>query len=384
MVRKLLFSTLFIIIALASQAFCDTIYLKNGRFLKGKIIRQTRVSVTIQRKTGNYKVLRTNIKKITRSAAVVKQAPAAPAKDLPLAESGETAAAAAPEESAATTAPEESAAADAAEDSAAAGITQAQWNAERLVKQNLKVWTWGIEAGGDMWKMDAGSFGKLKGSWADDLAGLGPEYTKSNRISQASMGVNAALFVEKGKKLRVGLSIGYSAMPAVEYKVSASSPGITFSNTWSNAAYAVPITVYAKWKYSDKTRLFAGAGAAYIKTETKMTYIVKYPPYQMTDLHGTFTAGKWVPGMTAGGEMFFGENFSLGAGFKYMLGGEMDKLEGNVSGTGGGGSQTGKSRMITDSPGWKSSSSYKGIHPFAHDFSGLRINLTARYYFGGR
>ena len=399
MVKKFLFLTLFIVIASASQAFCDTIYLKNGRFLKGKIIRQTRVSVTIQRKTGKQKVLRVNIKKITRTkAAAVKQAPAVPAEseqlaapteEAPLAAPEESAAAAAPEESEPAAAPEESPAAaapeesepaSAPEESAVAGITQSQWNAERLEKQNSKVWTWGIDAGGDLWKMDADDFKKLKSSWEEVLVSLGPEYTHAQSITQGSMGAGAALFVERGKKLRVGLSIGYSVMPAVEFKVTASSPTFTYSNTWSNAAYAVPITVYAKWKYSDKTRFFASAVAAYIKTETKMSLLETGS--SPTNYHGTFSASKFVPGVTAGGEMFLGESFSLSAGLKYMFSGKMDKLEGKVSSTPAGGwASTGKSHMITDDPGWTSGTTKK---PFAYDFSGLRINLTARYYFGGR
>lgn len=376
MFKKLFFLTLFIVIASASQAYCDTIYLKNGRFLKGKIIRQTRVSVTIQRKTGKQKVMRVNIKRITRSrAAVIKQAPAAPAENIPLAEPGdsaaaapleegaatavpeEDAAAAAPEESAAATSPEdrevtaapdESAPAAAEEDNAAAGITQAQWNAERLAKQNLKMWTWGIEAGGDMWTMDAGSLGKLKTDDAESLAAMG--YTPTQTITQGSTGAGTALFVERGKKLRVGLSAGYNVLPEVGYKISLSSSTLAFTAKLSNTAYAVPITMYAKWKYSDKTRFFAGAGAAYIKTETKKTLVDNGGTFSVGDSRETSSAGKWVPGLTAGCELFLGGNLSLSAGLKYMFSGKIDTSDKDVN----------------------------------YDFSGLRINLTARYYFGGR
>lgn len=125
---------------------------------------------------------------------------------------------------------------------------------------------------------------------------------------------------------------------------------LAFTAKLSNTAYAVPITMYTKWKYSDKTRFFAGAGAAYIKTETKRTIVDNGGTLSVGDSRETFSAGKWVPGLTAGCELFLGGNLSLSAGLKYMFSGKIGMPDENAN----------------------------------YDFSGLRINLTARYYFGGR
>lgn len=202
--------------------------------------------------------------------------------------------------------------------------------------------SYGVELSGAYWKLGDSALKDLKAAFAGPCASFDCRY----KNDQGAIGAGAAIFWETGAEARFGVSAGYSLLPSGELHFDV--PSASFSEVWKDSAYSLPVTLYVKMPQSDSVSLVAGASAEYIKAKV-----------ELTDNAGDkteYTAGKIVPGASAGFEMFPAENVSVMLGLKYLFGGKIEDLE--------------------DKDGNKLDLTY--------DFSGLRAVFAVRCYFGGR
>lgn len=215
----------------------------------------------------------------------------------------------------------------------------------------------GIELTGTYWSLGDSSF---KEQCKD---GTCLDWSDAGKSDQGSIGFGAALFWETGSDIRGGLSLGYNILPSGEYKVTtpfnwgAPNTG-TETETWENSAYSIPATLYFKIRQSEKMNLTGGVSVDYIFAKVKYTDSTVWDPgafFSNTTSKKEYTGKRLVPGASLGVEMFPVKNISILAGLKYMFFGSVTNFE-NKDGD----------------PVWL----------YRYSYSGLRVNVAARYYFG--
>lgn len=200
--------------------------------------------------------------------------------------------------------------------------------------------TAGIELSGAYWKLSDDTFKEYKETYCA---------TSQCKSDQSSIGAGVAVFFEAGSKIKFGGSLGYNILPSGNYKRIRP----TSTRTFENSAYSVPAALYAKMRQSDKVNLFAGVGVDYIKAKVQHKFVSTVTAYKVD-----YTDSKLVPGVSIGAEIFPAGKMSVLFGLKYMFSGKINGFE--------------------DKDGNKLSD----IYTFDYNFSGLRINAAARYYFG--
>jgi len=240
----------------------------------------------------------------------------------------------------------------------------------------------GTEFSGTSWKMD----GK-------DLA-RDMDYRVANSLGSAELkrdksGMEALLFVEGSSAFRLGLAAGYGRMPKVTYTtMSGAYSGFMDQGVLENAASYVPVDLYLKYKKEGgKFSLSVGAGADFITARTKVSDNLDSSGSPQANNHrGTFEQKKTVPHAQAGAEWFIFKWLSLNVRAKYLFGGVLDELKGNVTGPG---APAGDSRLLMVQGGSGEYLDYQGAgqaltsgqRPFKYDFSGLRATVGLRVYF---
>ena len=216
----------------------------------------------------------------------------------------------------------------------------------------------GIELSGAYWSLGDSSFEEV----CND--GTCMDWPDTGKSDQGSIGIGAALFWETGSDIRGGLSLGYSILPTGEYKKTTAlnwgAPNTgTETDTWENSAYSIPLTLYFKIRQSEKMNLTGGVSVDYIHAKVKKTDITVWDPGATmgnSSVKKEYTGKRLVPGASLGVEMFPVKNISVLAGLKYMFFGSVTNFEDKDG-----------------DPVWL----------YRYSFSGLRVNLAARYYFGG-
>lgn len=240
---------------------------------------------------------------------------------------------------------------------------------------------WGVGLDAGFWTADADEFKKDMRNLRNEAADLGDGF--SGKTTQYRLNPGLHFFYERplNSEWDLGASLGYGKAAPAEYSYrydDAATPANSYSAKFENTAYAAPFSLYAKFK-KGKTNLFGGAGLDYISTKLKADVAGAAAE------SGSFEDNKLIPNVSAGGEYFVAKNFSVGLNLKYLFAGKMDNFRGNYS------TASGKQKLImaTDPYGEymdfipESQALSSGQRRFKYDFSGLRINLAARYYFGG-
>ncbi len=259
---------------------------------------------------------------------------------------------------------------------------------------------YGTEFTGAYWKMDAKDLNKSK---AYVLSGAyynsANDYATTNAdVSQNSLSGAASFFVEGDSDWRLGAAVGFGMMPNVSYVGGYNAyyngsyeDTYTYTEELENKANYVPVDLYVKYKPADSGfSLFGGAGADYIMASTKIYEHDKeilnnsgVVTVNTWDMYGTFTQNKVVPHVQAGAELYISKWLALGVGAKYVFGGVLDDLTGNVTENG---VYQGKNRLIMsggDHFAYQNTADAlaPGDSKFKYDFSGLRINISLRAYF---
>lgn len=248
---------------------------------------------------------------------------------------------------------------------------------------------WGTDFTASSWEMDAKDLETTKATYLKALAN--GSYTGiDGDIVQDKMGGSASFFVEGNSRVRLGLSAGYGAMPEVSAKVH-KRVGTAYTHTElrTKTAY-VPVALYLKFgSKGGGSSFFAGGGGDFVTVNTK---------YELTGSAGTlpeeatFTQKKVIPHAQAGFEFFLAKWLSFGVNAKYVFNGVLDNMTGDLKRNR---ISQGKKQMAMANEGaggvhgirfgYKNTGyTYTGKQrPFEYDYSGLRLNLAMRWYFGG-
>ena len=238
---------------------------------------------------------------------------------------------------------------------------------------------WGIGMDASYWKMDADDFK------TDMKYNTGDPYY-AGKITQGTINPDVNFFYEYPLKedWLLGTSLGFGKVASVKYAVAyidTTEPDNSFTAVLENKASVIPLEIYGKYK-KEKLNITGGLGLNYFIMKTEMS-----GADSSGLIKGDFKKNKIVPNISVGGEYFIGENFSLGLNLKYLFSGRIEDFRGNITGV------TEKQRlvMIYDPPYGRYLTSQGVSTPlsagdmlFGYDMSGLRINLAARYYFGGK
>lgn len=228
--------------------------------------------------------------------------------------------------------------------------------AKRYGSQSGKM---GVELTGTYWSLGDGSFEER--CFDGTCNGTGADGGKSD---QGSIGLGAALFFEGGDDTKAGFSLGYTILPSGEYiKNTAFNYGGSFTGTeketWENSAYSIPATLYFKIRQSEQINITGGFSVDYIFAKVKYTDNTVWNPLALqsdTTDKSEYTGKRLVPGASLGVEIFPVKNISVLVGLKYMFFGSVTNF-------------TNKN----DDP----------VYTYRYSYSGLRINVAARCYFGG-
>lgn len=240
----------------------------------------------------------------------------------------------------------------------------------------------GIDLSGTNWKMDGKDLGR-------DMAYRAANSPGSAELKQDKSGMEALLFVEGSSPFRLGLAAGYGRMPKVTYTtMSGGYSAFMDQGVLENETTYLPVDLYLKYKKQDsRFSLSAGAGADFITARTKVSDNLDGSGNPQANNHrGTFKQSKMVPHAQAGAEWFIFKWLSLNVRAKYLFGGVLDELKGNVNGPG---APAGDSRLIMVQGGSGEYLDYQGAgqglasgqRPFKYDFSGLRATIGLRVYF---
>lgn len=244
---------------------------------------------------------------------------------------------------------------------------------------------WGVSGGVGYWKMDAKEFER----YAAYRKAYAPPIFVS-KIARGNISQEIGMFYETsgGKKLNYGISLGYGTLPKVKYlRAQGILTVYETYNTDENTTRTIPAYLYAKWGAREsRFRIFGGVGAEYLmaRTETKGYYAdIAYPAYS-NSWDVVFKKNRFVPGAILGGEYFLFKNLSLGVNLKYLFSAELKDLRGKKDGV--------EWRMIMTRDAFTNTEflnvvamNYKLTAKdrlFRYDYTGLRINLAAKLYFG--
>lgn len=249
---------------------------------------------------------------------------------------------------------------------------------------------WGLDFAASPWKMDV-----------KDLETSNATYNKAvtnanttligfhSTIDQESLSGVASFFVEGDSKARLGFSLGYGAMPTVSFKLHKIMTAAYNDTSLETRTTYVPADLYLKFgSKSGKSSFLLGGGGDFIMVSNEYRFTNSAGS---TNEEATFTQKKVVPHAQAGFEFFLAKWLSFGVNAKYVFSGVLDKMEGNLKSNG---VDAGKKKlvMVNDGPGgingvklgYRSTSfTFTGQQrPYRYDYSGLRVNLAMRLYFG--
>jgi len=248
---------------------------------------------------------------------------------------------------------------------------------------------WGTDFTASSWEMDAKDLETTKATYIK-WAGTNIANGIDGDIVQDKMGGSASFFVEGNSRVRLGLSAGYGAMPEVSAKVH-KRVGTAYTHTeLRTKTMYIPVDLYLKFgSKGGGSSFFAGGGGDFVTVNTK---------YELTGSAGTipeeatFTQKKVLPHAQAGFEFFLAKWLSFGVNAKYVFSGVLDNMTGDLK-RNRISQGTKQMAMVNDGAngingvkfGYKNTGyTYTGKQrPFEYDYSGLRLNLAMRWYFGG-
>lgn len=246
---------------------------------------------------------------------------------------------------------------------------------------------------------DAGPYRSRTKEFTKDIAwenaGLAAGQSFSGETGQTGAAGTAYLFgetaVKHDWKLGFSLGLGLADHSWYDYRASESdlSGSSSFKGKFDNFAAIFPAEIYVKYSpEKEKHSFILGMGADYLRTTTNITASCSasgsYSCYAYN--FSPFLASGAAIHASAGGEYFISSDISLGVNLKYLFGGKVRDLRGTVDGV--------KSRLIMvkdpanglehldTAPVTQGLAANERL--FEYDYSGPRINISLKYYFGGR